>query len=159
MKEMEIGQIGKPSYMIGGWRRDPRIGGVGMVDIREKAEFRLARGTYMVPLFLVSRFKETQSASMKREIKTYTIKLTDLFSGKVVRELDNDIKAVDLMSKSKRKFFHNGEIRTLIKTITEQMYKEQTRGFENNITPKFKKRYKEWLTLVVVRMFNELPEE
>ncbi len=34
MKEMEIRQIEKPSYMIGEWRCDPRIGRVGMDGIQ-----------------------------------------------------------------------------------------------------------------------------
>ena len=55
--------------------------------------------------------------------------------------------------------YNNSKWKFFIESIVKQMYETQTKGFEDKITPEFKSKYMEWLTLVTIRMFNEIPEQ
>ena len=101
------------------------------------------------------KFEESKS----KEVKTYTVRISDLFSEKIIDKLDEGIKAIDLMTRREKILYKNINTKFIIESFVKQMYETQTKGFEGKITPEFKSKYLEWLTLVTIRMFNEIPEK
>jgi hypothetical protein len=146
----------KRSFALRG--RNPQVGEIGMSYRLKPTSYMHRIENYQEPLTLTIN-KSILEVPVKNNVKTYTVKISDLFKEDFINKLDEGAKAIDLMSKSEKRLYTDVNSRIMIESFVNIMYEAQTKGFENKITPEFKTRYKEWLTLVTIRMFNEIPDE
>ena len=137
---------------------NPQVGRFGIRYVLKPISYVHGIGNFQASHSLAInklKFEEKE----RKEVRTYTVRISDLFSEKIINKLDKGLKATDLMTGREKILYNNSKWKFFIESIVKQMYETQTKGFEDKITPEFKSKYMEWLTLVTIRMFNEIPEQ